>query len=279
MAKGNDGNYLQHSIETEAAVRLAQMDAEGRLHIALTHGMAPFEPFETTKSELARKLLKEALKESGEPRREECDERPVVTAYRKTQASEKHYPNSAELFRAVIGTEKLSGGITEICPKKYNELAGTWCCSSVNPVCSSWREGNSPGGVLSCPDDLQTPWLFTMDPMTYSEKGAADDNKLRRCDIGLLSDALRRYVGSGKPGIAALFVYGVGVQGNNAQRQFWKFVDDLARRLDVDTCSYWLPHRVENLQPRGVALFWHQTFIEFPVSQIERRKAVKVPFR
>ena len=252
MAKGNDGNYLQHSIETEAAVRLAQMDAEGRLHIALTHGMAPFEPFETTKSELACKLLKEALKESGEPRREECEERPVVTAYRKTGASEKHYPNSAELLRAVIGTDKLSGGITEICPKKHKKLADAWCCSSVNPVCSSWREQAGPGGALSCPDDLQTPWLFTMDPMTYSEKGDADDNKLHRCDIDLLSDALRQYVGSGKPGIAALFVYGVGVQGNNAQCQFWKFVDDLAGRFDVDTCSYWLPHRGGNLNLAGL---------------------------
>jgi len=46
MAKGNDGNYLQHCIEVEAAVRLAEMDAAGRLHIALTHGMRPFEPFE-----------------------------------------------------------------------------------------------------------------------------------------------------------------------------------------------------------------------------------------
>ena len=106
MAKSNDGNYLQHSIETEAAVRLAQMDSEGRLHIALAHGMAPCEPFETPKPGQARKLLKEALKESVEQRREECDERPVVTAYRKTQASEKHYPNSAELFRTIIGTGK-----------------------------------------------------------------------------------------------------------------------------------------------------------------------------
>lgn len=49
MAKGNDGNYLQHCIEVEAAVRLAGMDTAGRLHIALTHGMRPFEPFEKKK--------------------------------------------------------------------------------------------------------------------------------------------------------------------------------------------------------------------------------------
>ena len=41
MAKGNDGNYLQHSVEIEVAFRLARKDPDGRLHIALTHGMAP----------------------------------------------------------------------------------------------------------------------------------------------------------------------------------------------------------------------------------------------
>ena len=251
MAKGNDGNYLQHSIETEAAVRLAQMDVEGRLHIALTHGMAPFEPFEAMISGLTSKLL-EALKESGEPRREECDERSVVTAYRKTQASEEHYPNSAELLRAVVGTDRLSGGITEVCPKKHKKLADAWSCSSVIPVCSSWREQVGPGGALSCPDDLQTPWLFTMDPMTYSEKGDADDDKLHRCDSGLLTDALRRYVGSGKPGIAALFVYGVGVQRNNAQCQFWKFVDDLAGCVGVATRYYELTHKGGNRNLAGL---------------------------
>ena len=35
MAKGNDGNYLQHCVEVESAMRLVQMCAEGRLHIAL----------------------------------------------------------------------------------------------------------------------------------------------------------------------------------------------------------------------------------------------------
>ena len=41
MAKGNDGNYLQHSVEVAVATHLV----EGRdgIHVALSHGMAPFE--------------------------------------------------------------------------------------------------------------------------------------------------------------------------------------------------------------------------------------------
>ena len=49
MAKGNDGNYLQHCVEVEAAVQLAQASADGRLHVALTHGMAPFEQIDEPK--------------------------------------------------------------------------------------------------------------------------------------------------------------------------------------------------------------------------------------
>ncbi len=125
MAKGNDGNYLQHCVEIEAAVRLSQADRRGRLHVALTHGMAPFEKLEEAKAN--KGLLHGALCEAaGEPR---CNEREIVRAYRRSWASqayrpdianlfdelksEKHYPNSAELLRAIIGRDQLSDGITE----------------------------------------------------------------------------------------------------------------------------------------------------------------------
>ena len=250
MAKGNDGNFLQHCIEVEAALRLAQMDAHGRLHIALTHGMAPFEPFEQSNSGQCRELLKNKLNDSK--KLPQCGEPMIVKAYRTTKASEERYPNSAKLLRAVIGTDKLSGGITEVDCEKHKQLADAWSRSSVKPVCSSWRKQICSGGVLSCPDNLQTPWLFTMDPMTYREEGDGDSNKLHRCDINRLSNALRRYVASGEPGIAALFVYGVGVQKDNPQHQFWKFMDDLAECIGVGTCSYWLPHRGGNRNLAGL---------------------------
>jgi hypothetical protein len=70
MAKGNDGNYLQHSIEVDAAVRLAGTDPFGRLHIALTHGIAPFEPSEEPSNPPARSLLLRALSDSYGPHRD-----------------------------------------------------------------------------------------------------------------------------------------------------------------------------------------------------------------
>ncbi len=248
MAKGNDGNYLQHSIEIESAVRLAKMDAAGRLHIALTHGMGPFESCKELGSHPeAYRLFKQALNASKEPGR--SDESQVITAYRKTKASRKCYPNSAELLRAVIGADKLSGGITEVDCKEYKKLADAWFCSSVEPVCSSWRKQIHPGGILACPGALRTPWLFTMDPMTYSENGEADDDKLHKADIDRLSCVLTGYVQSGKPGIAALFVYGCD---RTKRCRFWKFMDKLAKRIGAATCSYWLTHRGGNRNLAGL---------------------------
>ena len=129
MAKGNDGNYLQHCIEVEAAVRLAQMDAKGRLHIALTHGMAPFESFDMLfdnrkPSGTRYKLIKNKL--SASKKTPQGDDPAVVKAYRKTMASESCYPNSAELLKAMLGMENLSGGITEIDRKKHDTLSSVW---------------------------------------------------------------------------------------------------------------------------------------------------------
>ena len=257
MAKGNDGNFLQHCVEVAAAKRLAQMDAGGRLHIALTHGMAPLEPLDKPKGASCG-LLKGALNASD--RRAQNDEPAIVKAYRQVAASDRSYPNTAELLAAAIERNRLSGGITECDSEKHSQLAERWRGSKVTPICASWRREIAPGGVLACPDNLRTPWLFSMDPMTYSEKGNADDDKLHRADISPIADALTCYFDSGKPGIAAIFVYSVGSQPPNRRRQFWKFMDDLRQRISTDSrvsadiavSSYWLPHKGGNRNLAGL---------------------------
>ena len=265
MAKGNDGNYLQHCIEVEAAVHLVKLDARRRLFIALTHGMAPFEPFVKRKADSTfQELLSKKLAESKQP--SQVEEPAVVKAYRKTKASDKSYPNSAELLRAVIGTENLSGGITEICSKKHKSLSAAWLNTNVKTACSSWREEILPNGILACPDNIQTPWLFSMDPMTYSERGYKDDN-LNKSDIDILSQALIRYFSSGYPGIVALFVYGVGPNNNDRQLLYWKFINELKRRVAdnlsrhlVLSASYFsLTHRGGN---RNLAGLIHSSHVD-----------------
>ena len=258
MAKGNDGNYLQHSVETLAAKRLLDIGAGQGLHVAITHGMKPFESFENPKEHVNHELLRSALKQSSHPPRP--DEPVLVTAYRQAEASVECYPNTAELLRTIVGRNRLYGGITETDSDKFRALERAWGVSNIRPMGNSWRLELSPGGALACPDQLDIPWLFTMDPMTYVERGAGDDNKLRRNDFGALSDALVRYFGNGQPGIAALFVYSVGSQGDNRQRQFWNFVQDLATRIEerstkpdnVFVARYWLPHKGGNRNLAGL---------------------------
>ena len=78
-----------------------------------------------------------------------------------------------------------------------------------------------------------------MDPMTYTEGNAADDDKLHRADIDLLSATLGRYVESGQPGIAALFVYAMWRE----RGPFWKFIDELQDVIGAVSVPFWLTHR------------------------------------
>ena len=282
MAKGNDGNYLQHCVEVEAAVRLARSGPDGRLHAALTHGMEPFEQIGKPKRN-ARRLLYGALREAAGGAK--CNEREIVKAYRATWMSqgyrpdiaklfkelksEKHYPNSAELLRVVIGTDHLSGGITERDEAKHSALAEAWTGSGIVVARCSWRKQLDPHGALGCPDDLDAPWLFSMDPKTYTENSDNDDSKLHRSDLGLLERALERYVGSGQPGIASLFVYSVGSQNKNRQCQFWAFVDDLAERLGLQTLSYWVAHQGGNLNLAGLLFSDEKLAVGFDPPNIE----------
>ena len=207
VAKGNDGNYLQHSIEMDAAVQLAAQARTGCLHIALAHGMAPFEGSEEPANPPARALLLQALNESYRAPRN--GEPPIVSAYRRTGATLARYPNSAELLRHAIGAAQLSGGITEVDPMKHELLAQAWAGSRVVPISSSWRSEIEPGGTLACPTDLETPWLVTFDPMTYCQDGYADDDSLYGADLERLSILLQPYMATRQPGLAAVFVYSV----------------------------------------------------------------------
>lgn len=229
MAKGNNGNYLQHSVEFAVGLHLARAIGHGPLHVALTHGMRPFEPCDSPINGVARRLFLRTLEAAQEP--ETCNEPAIVAAYRATGASLEHYPNSAELLAAVIGRNQLSGGITERDPRKHADLQASWSGSRVRPVNASWRSEISHRGVHCCPDSLQTPWLFSADPMTYRENGELDDDKLYRADLPFLAAFLNSYADSQVPGVATLFVYAVRP---SVQPQFWDFVDDLAAETGAD---------------------------------------------
>jgi hypothetical protein len=241
MAKGNDGNYFQHSIELAIAWHLVTRVAGSRLHIALAHGMAPYEPCGSIPNGQTRGLLEAALESARQPPQDH--EPTIVSAYRATAASREHYPNTGELLAAIIGRDRLSGGITETNVDKCAALKETWAQSDVTPVAASWRSEIGPSRVLRCPVSLESPWLFSADPMTYHDEGSADDDQLYRSDIELLSDVLTEFVESGKPGAAALFVYAVKPKN---RPKFWRFTDELSERLGAVNISCWITHQGGN---------------------------------
>jgi hypothetical protein len=258
MALGNDGNYLQHSIEAALAYRLAILRKECRLHIAFTHGMAPFEPCESLPpNPPAYNLFDEALNHAE--KRRTAGKPVIVRGYELTKASRKRYPNSGEIVAELVGgRQQLTGGITENDDPssrfsfvgaggkfggKFEALQAQWRGTTVAVAKSSWRDQVGQDGILACPPTLQTPWLFSMDPMSYAESGGADDNRLYRADETLLRDVLARYVQSNQPGAASLFVYSMNL---DQRPTFWKFADDIAQHVGMSRISCWLPHRGGN---------------------------------
>jgi hypothetical protein len=243
LAKGNDGDYFQHSVEVAVAVHLTRLSTRGDLHIALTHGMAPFESCDPPSGQ-PRRLLEEALQAAQNS--PICGEPPIIVAYRATKASREHYPNTGELLAAMIGRDLLSGGITEKVPHKHAELADVWSGSGVTPINSSWRCEVGAGGVLSCPATLCAPWLFSADPMTFREEGYEDDGNLYGADLSRVSTTLKGFIASGQPGVAAFFVYSVKP---GVRIKFWEFADNLAADLAANSekpMSCWVTHRGGN---------------------------------
>jgi hypothetical protein len=257
MAKGNDGNFLQHSVEVSLALHLSKHSAQKCLHLALTHGMAPFEPCSARPHGPSRDLLEIALRAAQKPAIE--GESPVVKAYRATAAALTRFPNSGELLAAEIGRDRLFGAITEVDAAKYERLVEAWRNSGVTPANASWRSAVHRGGVLSCPKDLRIPWLLSADPMTFCQDGDADDDRIYQADLGRLATAMRGFVRSGLPGAAALFVYAVkpGVRAH-----FWRFVDSLAAATETTVDACWVEHREEQ---RNLAALLYSRVVACPL--------------
>jgi len=53
MARGNDGNLLQHTVESELAAALVAPDSARGIWLTCTHSMAPFEPMRPRDEEIA----------------------------------------------------------------------------------------------------------------------------------------------------------------------------------------------------------------------------------
>src|ERR1700688_4911635 len=108
MAKGNDGNLLQHSVECALAWELYGDGMHG-LHLVCTHAMSISEPFDEPRHS-PHAIIDAALALAEHPVQTE----PVLHAYHALGASAQGYPNSSELIAARLGDRKLSGCLVEV---------------------------------------------------------------------------------------------------------------------------------------------------------------------
>lgn len=201
MAKGNDGNLLQHCIEAELATALSD---GGLLHLVTTHAMAPFEKLDGTTS--AHKLFDFWLRRSG--LHYPLDDLPrVLAAYRATNAGPSRYPNSSELLRACVGAPKLSGVICEVVEGKAQQLTkrlceAEWVNTTLRVHRGSWRSAPKLG--LS---EVSSSWFVSLDPMQYKPGSATDDEFIYRDDLELIRDAVKPLLDGPLAGAVAVFSY------------------------------------------------------------------------
>jgi hypothetical protein len=206
--------------------------------------MEPFEPFEPRSSGFRRLEKWLATARNIQPTEVTPN---VVRAYRTCNASNVHYPNSAEILSAVVGRELLRGTITERDKKKFQALSAKWENRPVQVLQGSWRTHLEQ---LGCPQGLAYPWIFSMDPMTFvSDPDVGeppDDAKLRPSDLELLQPVLQSYFASQQPGAAAIFCYSLQRMSRaNAYGSFKCSMACIAARLRCyhDFCEVPLSNR------------------------------------
>jgi hypothetical protein len=203
VAKGNNGNILQHCVEAECAVVLG---AEApRLVIGFTHAMAPYEDCENPKrpNPAPYAVLARWLEEARYKNRDISAKPAVVRAYRATQASWSHYPNSAEIVRAVLGNTRMAGFVCETEPNKAEALRDVWRGTGVYVCESSWRNLADQFGTM------QSPWLLSLDPSTYvAGRSGVNDFSIDVGDLGSVAASMSPLLKSNdSPGAVTIFCY------------------------------------------------------------------------
>lgn len=258
MAKGNNGSYLQHSIEVANASFLQQYNKEKSIHISLTHGMAPYEPCDhcADKDLHMRHLLQTAFDsiQTELPKRAHS----ILHAYKKINANFENYPNTGELLAAIIGRDHLFGTIAEVDKEKCQQLNEIWINTNVNIFNRDWR-----GGILvdprplCAPEGLNIPWFFSMDPNIFSTAEKINKknnviNYINKRDKGLISRILNSFLDSKQPGIATIFSYGQ----KNTVNPFKEFATDIANNTSGGIAFYQVPLRGGNV-PIGAVIYYN----------------------
>lgn len=227
MARGNDGNLLQHTVEAKIATELA---GQGQgLYLVCTHAMAPFERLRPRNEEYVRGRMRfdwwwaraanEALLQAEEP--------PVLVGYRNCrQQNHDLYPNTGQIISALLGRDHVNGVLVEYDQCTFDQLMRWSLGGCLKPVRGSWRARLND---IQAPS-LDYPWLFTMDPMTFTQADL-DDDKLHPADLDRLVAPVRSFLQSGQRGVFAAFCYSFRMEADDAAYRGW--TDDFARQIGI----------------------------------------------
>jgi len=231
MAKGNDGNLLQHGIELAAVSAIGSKP----LWLTCTHSMAPREVCaEPNRDRRLRHWLKSPL---GTP--------SIAAAYQRTKAALDSYPNTSELIAATVGDENICGDLFEVCETKIRSLRARWSQSKLTVRGLSWRQGLWKIQIPSA----DSAWLFTMDPMTFvsDNENGIDDDKLRHDDVNRLIKFFNHIGRFGSLWIIIIFSFELRRgPGANCYQLFLDEMERMSRALtlqmDTFEVSYGNPH-------------------------------------
>lgn len=197
MARGNNGNALQHLVELSVARALLR--EPGALRLLCTHSMGPSERLVVPPDEAEGEKnawFTRVLREAGQG-----GEATVLhRALRGVGATRDDYPNTARLVAWLAAAEgrPLTATLCEFDPHTFEALRARWGGDAAFTLVSgSWRSAE-----LGLEGD--GPWLWTMDPYTFTDDETCRGGDVCDADLRRLVPKLRALRG---PGAWLLFCY------------------------------------------------------------------------
>jgi len=194
--------------------------------------MSPWEEFDDTpnaagRSRLTRTLNLAKAQKKGLPAGIRLLKSPIIDEYARLDASETHYPNTANVLQSAAQAMNVTLTGVLVDKDKHVESLLRESFPSFRIFCGDWR---FPMVRYRSSD---APWLFTMDPYTFSaSKGLGD---LTSDDLKLVGEhATKTLIHSGVLGAITIFCYSMD---DNTRAAFWNATVDALGNYSLEFLS------------------------------------------
>jgi hypothetical protein len=229
MAKGNDGNLLQHTCELAAMRAIIHAVGVKRFHLYCTHAMAPSEVCETVPNPAGREQLTRALnlaaaQSKALPTGTKLKTSPLIDVLSRLNASTASYPNTARILSSEaerLGVA-LSAVLVDTDADVETALRASFATPPIRVFRGDWRK------PIARFRSYDAPWLFTMDPDTFSTRRTPSGIDAR--DLRLVAEHIDRDLAA-HLGVVTVFGYAM-VQAT--REAFWEAVVDAFGHHEVE---------------------------------------------